>query len=166
MAGLQTPWFRFAVPLAVGLSLFLCAGCAQTVSYADSIRTGKGGRSLFVRAPANFGEATGFIAGLPVSLVALPVTLPIHEIEKERDPLRADRVSTVLFPSWGLSKLMCAAIGGPFDLLEYGAWRAWTGGATRTEAEQEAIERVIDADLHPRYPVEVLYPPAAADDDR
>src|SRR5690606_40387621 len=112
------PPTRAPLRLALLMLALLAAGCAGLVQYTDELRDESTGRSLFVRTPATAGGIVGFAAGLPVSLAALPVTYTVHVYQRERTPMRADPVSTMLFPSfvlWRAGVLLAA----PFDAVEW-----------------------------------------------
>lgn len=149
---------------AAVLLLAICAatpGCAGLVQYTDELRDDSTGRTLFVRSPATIGGILGFATGVPVSVVALPVTYPVYAYQKEVTPIRADPVSTLLFPSFVLWRAG-TLIAAPFDLLEWAVWRVWQGTPTLTAEEQEQVERRHDQEVLQSYPVETIYPTDAA----
>ena len=82
-------------------------------------------------------------------------------MQKANDPITADALSTMLFPSFVLWRTG-ALIGAPFDVLEYVAWRAWQPPTTPTDDEQAEIEYEIDQNTLRSYPVERVYPPTDA----
>jgi hypothetical protein len=134
--------------------------CSELVQYTQEISDSRSGRGPLVTIPANFGGFAGFVAGIPVDAVLLPVTYPVYQYQKSASPDDADPVSTMLFPSfflWQTGK----ALGVPFDLLEFTFYRAWRSPETLTAGEREEIELLYDQDFLPPYPVEVIYPPAA-----
>jgi hypothetical protein len=143
--------------LAAALAAF--SACSELVRYTDELTDERTGRSLFVTTPATFGGAVGFVLGVPVDLVVLPVTWGVYRYQVAEDPLGADPLSTMLFPSfvlWRVGKL----VGMPFDLVEFVVWRAWRSEATLTRQEREEIEYAHDEDTLPTYPVEPIYPTA------
>ncbi|MBK8976069.1 MAG: hypothetical protein IPM29_09090 [Planctomycetes bacterium] len=156
-----------AIAVLALVALSATPGCAGLVRYSDDISRSGAGRSRLVTTPATIGGVTGFLVGVPMSVAALPVTWLVNRIEKERAPLRADPLSVYLFPSFLMWRAGAIAIGAPFDLLEFAAWRAWAGPIPPTEREQEEHELELDRDLLPAYPVRPIYPspdrePAAA----
>ncbi len=140
------------------LLLWLSAGsCASVVQYTDELRDERTGRSVVVRSTAAAGGAVGLVAGLPVSLAAVPVTYVVYLTEKARSPLRADPLSILLFPSfvlWRAGSLLAA----PFDLVEWALFRAGADDLTPTAEEQERIELEHDERVLQSYPVEPIYP--------
>lgn len=139
---------------------FLTPGCAGLVQYTDELRDERTGRTLFVRTPATVGGIVGFAVGLPVSVVALPITYPVYAYQKDVTPMRADPVSTLLFPSFVLWRAG-TLVGAPFDALEWAFWRVWQGTPTLTEEEREQVERRHDEEVLQSYPVETIYPTEA-----
>jgi hypothetical protein len=139
--------------LAALLFAGLC-GCTQVVRYTDELVDARHGRTWFTRLPATVGGTVGFVAGVPVDLVALPFTWVFYTTQprETRDPL-----SVFLFPSFVLWKAG-ALLGAPFDLVEWGAYRAWRREPAITQEEREAIERAWDAQQYSEYPVTPIYP--------
>ena len=134
------------------------SGCAGVVQYTDELPDPQTGRSQLVTTPATLGGIVGFVVGVPASVVALPVTYTVHRVELARAPLRADLLSTLLFPSFVFWRAGTLILGAPFDAVEFLAWRAWTGPSGPADADREAIEREFDRDELPSYPVEPIYP--------
>jgi hypothetical protein len=137
-------------PLAL---LALCAGCAL-VRYTDALVDPRSGRTLATRMPAMFGGAVGFIVGVPVDVLALPVTYGVYATQDEatRDPL-----SIFLFPSfvlWHVGTLL----GAPIDFVEWGAWRVWQGDEALTPEERERREAELDEFPFSVCPVTPIYP--------
>lgn len=135
-----------------------CAGCAELVGYAEDLSDRRSGRTLFVRTPAAVGGFVGFVVGLPLSGVALPITYQIHRSQRRQNPGTADALSTLLWPSfvlWRGGNLLAT----PFDLVEWAAFRAWRSPPALTRAEREQLETEIDAQGLPSYPVTPIYPP-------
>lgn len=135
-------------------ALLLCAGCTQLVRYTDDLVDARTGRTVATRAPATAGGIVGFVAGVPIDLVALPVTYGVYatQDEYERDP-----VSIFLFPSfvlWHVGTLL----GAPFDLMEWSLWRAWQPDDALTPEERERREAELDEVEFPVYPVTPIYP--------
>lgn len=138
------------------LLLPLVCGCTQVVRYTDELVDARTGRSFVTRMPATFGGIVGFVVGVPVDIVALPVTWVVYSSQDEvtRDPL-----SIFLFPSFVLWRVG-TLIGAPFDLLEWAAWRAWLPEDTLTPEERERREAELDQLEWQDYPVERIYPRA------
>jgi hypothetical protein len=139
---------------AFALGSVLCASCAQLVAYPDALVDARTGRSLFTRVPATVGGVIGFTVGVPVDLVALPVTTAVHLAQ---DPLQRDVLSTFLFPSfvlWHIGTL----IGAPIDLVEWGAFRAFRSPESLTAAEMEHCELELDQTDFSLFPVTPVYP--------
>lgn len=147
--------------LLLATSLFLLASCAQFVQYTDEIVDRRTGRDLIVTAPAAAGGFCGFLVGLPVDIVALPVTFLVYTIQKNQNELKADPVSTLLFPSFVLWRTG-TLVAIPMDMLHFVFIRAGQPDRTPTEEEQNEIEFDFDLDTLPDYPVEAIYPPPAS----
>ncbi len=147
--------------------LLACAalgGCAQAVRYTDELVDERYGRTWFTRAPATVGGAAGFVVGIPVDVVAVPVAWVYYGSlpPETRDPL-----SVFLFPSFVLWKAG-TLLGAPFDLVEWGAWRAWREEPDLSHEDREAVERAWDAREFSEYPVTPIHPlpvPDGADGD-
>jgi hypothetical protein len=139
------------------LTLFSQVGCSGVVQYAEDLTDRRTGRTWFVRTPAAVGGFVGFGVGVPVSVVALPVTYVIYESARRQDAASVDALSTLLWPSfvlWRGGNLL----GTPFDAVEWASYRAWRGPVQLTEAEREDVETQVDAQCLPSYPVEPIYP--------
>jgi hypothetical protein len=131
--------------------------CSQFVQYTDEIVDSDTGRTPFTTVPANIGGFAGFTLGLPVDLVALPVTYAVYRVQREQNPLKVDAISTMLFPSfvmWRTGTLL----GVPMDMVEYIAYRVWQPPHTPSRDEQAEIEYEFDEQILPSYPVTPLYP--------
>jgi hypothetical protein len=143
------------MPRAVAsLLLVLCAGCAQMVRYTDDLVDARTGRTLVTRMPATFGGVVGFVVGVPVDIVAVPVTFAVYQTQEEtkRDPL-----SIFLFPSfllWHIGTL----VGAPIDLIEWGVYRAWQSDDALTDSERERREAELDEVEFTVFPVTPIYP--------
>ena len=68
--------------IAISLLCAMCAGCATT--HQRLIEHPK----RTVRYPAKAGETVGYIAGCPVAIVCLPVTLPIYAFNRDSEKAR------------------------------------------------------------------------------
>lgn len=144
------------------LGLALLSGCADFVRYTDELVEPRTGRSFVVTGPASLGGLVGFVAGLPVDVVALPVTYPIYRSQAAEDPVSADPTSTMLFPSFALSRVGRLVLGAPFDVLEYGVYRAWRSPQGPGREDQEAFEILRDQETLQIYSVEPVLPRGAA----
>lgn len=134
-------------------SLWCCGGCTELVRYTDELVDARTGRTLVTRTPATFGGIVGFVVGLPVCVVVLPVTWAVYQSQSEaaRDP-----ISTYLFPSFVLWRVG-SLLGMPFDAVEWVVWRGWQPESAMTPEERERREREIDAQEWTSYPVEPIY---------
>ncbi len=143
--------------LALALLVAALCGCRQFVQYTDELTDARSGRSSFVTTPAALGGSAGFLVGIPAVIGALPVTYGVFAYQRSADPLGADAVSTLLFPSfvcWRVGKLL----GSPFDFLEFASYRAWRSPETLTREERAEIEFNHDEKTLPSYPVRPIYP--------
>jgi len=141
-------------PLAL---LALCSGCAL-VRYTDALVEPRSGRTLATRMPAMFGGTVGFIVGVPVDVLALPVTYGVYATQ---DELTRDALSIFLFPSVVLLRVGML-LGAPIDLVEWGVWRAWQGDEALTPEERERREAELDEFPYPVCPVTTIYPRPAS----
>lgn len=140
-----------------GLVLLLCAllgGCTTVVRYTDELVDARTGRTVLVRVPATFGGVVGFVAGVPLDVVAIPAAWLVFKSQpkESRDPL-----TIFLFPSFVLWRVG-TLLGMPIDGLEYLCWRAWQPADAMSVEERERFEGRLDGMELPDYPVEVLYP--------
>ena len=153
----QSPTLRRTLSALVLCGSLLLPSCAELVEYTDELSNAGTGRTLVVTSPATIGGITGFVVGIPVDVLALPITYPFYAIQKSQDSLTADPLSTMLFPSfflWRVGKLLAV----PFDLIEFSVYRAWRSPETLTREEREEIEFRIDEESLPSYPVQPIYP--------
>lgn len=142
-------------------ALLLCAllgGCTELVRYTDALIDPCTGRTWVVRGPATFFGVVGFAAGVPIDLVAFPVSWVVYQ---SQPPETRDPQSTFLFPSvvlWKAGILLAA----PLDLLEFAAWRSWQPGDALTAEELERREKALDDQAMRGIPVQTIYgdPPA------
>jgi hypothetical protein len=142
-----------AAALAATLS-----GCTPVVRYTDALIEGRDGRTWFSRGPATIAGGVGFVVGIPIDVVVLPVAWFVYrsQPEAQRDP-----VSAFLFPSFVLWKVG-ALVGAPFDAVEWALWRAWQAPAPLTQQEREAIEQEWDSrESFSEYPVTPIHPAPA-----
>jgi hypothetical protein len=135
-------------------ALAVLASCTQLVRYTDDLVDERTGRSFVTRMPANFGAIVGFVAGVPVDILALPVTAVVYA---SQDELTRDPLSIFLFPSFVLWRVG-ALLGAPFDLVEWLTWRAWQPPDALTPEERERREAEIDENEWRDYPVQRIYP--------
>jgi hypothetical protein len=135
----------------------LLGGCTTFVRYTGELTDSRSGRTLFVTAPATFGGFLGFLAGLPVDIVALPVTFLVYEMQKSQGVVEPDPLSTMLFPSFVLWRTG-TLIAVPFDAIEFSIWRNWQPPPSMTASERAALEYELDQQTLPRYPVEPVHP--------
>jgi hypothetical protein len=140
---------------ALLLACALLPACSQVVRYTDALTDVRTGRTLFVRLPATFGGFVGFVAGVPVDVVALPVSYPFYLSQPEGES--RDAMSMLLFPSFVLMRVG-ELLAMPFDGVEYAVWRGWTAPAELTPENRARLERKLDQEQWESYPVEPLYP--------
>ena len=142
----------------VFLVLLICGGCTSLVRYTNDLVDKDSGRTWFTRAPAGVGGTLGFVIGIPVDVVASPVSWAVYRSQPKET---RDVMSVFLFPSFVLWKVG-TLVGSPFDLVEWAAWRSWNKKAITPE-EREAIERAWDEREYSEYPVQAIYPTAGGD---
>lgn len=135
------------------------ASCSSVVRYTEELVDARYGRTWVTRFPSTVGGTVGFVVGVPIDIVALPVSWGFYRMQPKetRDPL-----SVFLFPSFVLWKAF-ALVGAPFDLLEWAAYRGWRSPAPITQEERDAIERTWDEEGWSEYPVTPIYPPGPPD---
>ena len=135
--------------------LFLLPACTSVVRYSDGLVDPQAGRSLFTRLPASIGATTGFALGIPIDVVALPVSWVVYRSQ----PRETREVASVfLFPSFVLWKVG-VLFGAPFDAIEWSLWRSRSPATGMSDAQREAIEREWDArGAFPVYPVTPIVP--------
>ncbi len=156
--------FRTALAAAlVAASSLGLVSCTPLVRYTDQLVDARSERTWFTRFPATLGGTVGFVVGVPVDVAAfVPAWFVYRSQPKEtRDPL-----SVFLFPSFVLWKVG-VLVGAPFDLVEWGTYRAFLPRRPETQAERDAIELEWDSrgnfseyPVTPIYPVPVTPPPA------
>ena len=130
------------VPLAAALPAILlllpsCGAFGALGDYGDNLVDPRTGRSPVVTWPAKFGFGAGFLAGLPLCLVGSPVTYPVHRLTSEPEE---SYLFSFLRPSLVAGVAGTIIFGTPFDLLEFGLYRSWSGGEgemPRPEREEE-----------------------------
>ena len=144
------------------LLLVACAAlqsCGQLVRYTDEIVDKRTGRKWWVTVPATAGGFCGFVVGIPVDVVALPVTWSVYHIQRGQDKIKADPLSTMLFPSFALWRAG-TMVGAPMDAVDYMTDRAWSPPPTPSDEEMRQLEDEFDRETLPEYPVEAIYPRA------
>ena len=97
--------------IAISFICAICAGCATI--HQRLIEHPK----RTVRYPAVAGEAVGWIAGFPVALVCLPVTLPIYAFNQDSENARW----APLYP-WNATRGAFTALIGGGPWLIFGWW--------------------------------------------
>lgn len=138
----------------MALALLLGSGCTTVVRYTNELVSNQHGRTWFTRVPSAIGGTLGFALGIPIDVIALPVTIVV---DRSQPPERRDPLSVYLFPSFVLWKAG-ALVGAPFDAVEYVVYRSWQPETPVTPDEREAIERQWDAAEFSEYPVTPIYP--------
>lgn len=132
---------------ACALLLLLVAplgSCSALIEYSDALVDNNTGRSNFVTKPASVAGVVGFIVGVPLDLVALPVTYTVYQSQKSDEYDGVDPLSTLLFPSFVLWRTGVLAVGVPFDVAEFVFYRAWTRD---TAGSREDYERDLEREL-------------------
>ena len=151
------------------LTVAACDALAPVVRYTDELTDSSTGRTVFVRGPAQVFGLVGFIAGVPIEIVALPGTYIYYRVRKSQETSpEPDPVTIFLFPSFWLWRA-AALLATPFDLLEFAVYRGWLPPKTLTADERRNLEDRIDAETLPRHPVQPVYPkprPSDGRDDR
>ena len=143
--------------LLLAVALLSAPSCSQLVQYTDELTDKRTGRTLFVRAPATLGGVVGFVVGIPVDIVALPITYAVYAYQDANEPGGTDPLSILLFPSFFLWRAG-SLIAAPFDMIEFAVYRAWRSPETLTREEREEIEFYHDDHVLPTYPVTPIYP--------
>jgi hypothetical protein len=140
--------------LALGAAL---SSCAQFVQYTDELVDPKTGRPFVVTVPAAAGGFCGFLIGIPATVIALPVTFTVYQVQRDQNEVTADPISTMLFPSFVLWRTG-TLVALPLDMLHYMVARAGRPAPTPSREEQTEAEYQIDQQTLPRYPVTPIYP--------
>lgn len=122
--------------------------------YTNELVDDRHGRTWFTRFPSTVGGTAGFALGIPVDVVALPVTFTVYRSQPKET---RDLLSVFLFPSVVMWKVG-ALLGMPFDVVEWTLWRSWQDAPAITADEREEIERKWDARDFSEYPVTPVYP--------
>jgi hypothetical protein len=125
-------------PLALSVLLGALPSCA-IVEYTDLLVDDRS-RTPFVTQPASVGGIVGFTLGIPLDLVALPVTYVVYATQKDQEEEGVDPLSTLFFPSFVLWRAGVVTIGAPLDLLEFIFYRTWRDPPARTRPEYDRDE--------------------------
>ncbi len=99
----------------------------------------------------------GFVLGVPLDIIGLPVTYTLYQFQRDDESVTADPMSTMLFPSFVLWRAG-TLVAVPFDAVEFVVYRAWLPPETPTAEEQERLEAAEDSSTLPVYPVERIFP--------
>ena len=83
-----------AASLGLAALLPTLGGCTSLVGYTNDLVDSKSGRTWFVRAPAGIGGTLGFVLGIPVDVVASPVSWAIYRSQPKETHNRADARAT------------------------------------------------------------------------
>ena len=108
----------------------MCAGCATT--HQRLIEHPK----RTVRYPAKAGETVGYIAGCPVAIICLPVTLSIYAFNQDSERARWAPLYPVIVTRDAVTTLIG---GGPW--LIFGLWGV---------PKSEPVERIVTSPRLPR----------------
>ena len=123
------------------LSLLLWLGaCGALVEYSDQLIDEKSGRSPVVTKTASLGGIVGFVVGVPLDILGLPITYVVYSVQKDEEEEGLDPLSTILFPSFVLWRTGVVALGTPFDGLEFTFYRAWARPAASRDSDAESPE--------------------------
>ncbi|MEZ5987676.1 MAG: hypothetical protein R3F30_00830 [Planctomycetota bacterium] len=125
---------RLLLPL-----LLLLSSCSVLIEYSDRLVDDASGRTAVVTKPASLGGIIGFVAGVPLDIVALPVTYTIYAVQKDEEEEQLDPLSTLLFPSFVLWRTGVLVIGAPLDGLEWCFYRAWARPVADRDREPEPL---------------------------
>lgn len=146
------PWLAIGAAAVVALGF---AGCTPLVRYTDQLVDARSERTWFTRFPATLGGTIGFVVGVPVDVAAF---VPAWFVYRSQPRETRDPLSVFLFPSFVLWKVG-VLVGAPFDLVEWGTYRAFLPKRPETQVEREAIELEWDSRGNfPEYPVTPIHP--------
>ena len=120
--------------LVLSCLLFL-GSCGALVEYSDQLIDDTSGRSPIVTKTASLGGIVGFVLGVPLDILGLPITYVVYTVQKDDEEEGVDPLSTILFPSFVLWRTGVLALGTPFDILEYTFYRAWARPAATRDSE-------------------------------
>lgn len=145
---------RRPVLLLLAAACLPAAACSPIERYTRELTDERYGRTWFTRFPAGVGGTLGFVIGVPIDLVAMPLTWVVYRTQPKET---RDVMSTFLFPSYALWKAG-SLLGTPFDGVEWIAWRSWQPPRPISQEEREAIEHSWDEAGWSEYPVVPIYP--------
>lgn len=111
------------------------------MEYSDQLIDERSGRSPVVTKTASLGGIVGFVVGVPLDILGLPITYVVYTVQKDEEEEGVDPLSTILFPSFVLWRTGVLAIGTPFDVLEFTFYRAWARPAASRDTDPEATEK-------------------------
>jgi len=133
----MVPLFRSIV-----LCLLLVLGsCGALVEYSDQLIDERSGRSPVVTKTASLGGIVGFVVGVPLDILGLPITYVVYTSQKDEEEEGVDPLSTILFPSFVLWRTGVLALGTPFDILEFTFYRAWARPAASRDTDPEVDDQ-------------------------
>jgi hypothetical protein len=135
---------RRGLRAALCVLLMTLGSCSTLVEYTDSLVDNNTGRTNFVTKPASVFGVVGFVLGIPLDIVALPVTYTVYLSQSSDESDGVDPLSTLLFPSFVLWRGGVLVVGAPLDALEFTFYRAWTRD---TEGSREDYERDLEREL-------------------
>ncbi len=110
------------------------------MEYSDQLIDESSGRSPVVTKTASLGGIVGFVLGVPLDILGLPITYVVYTVQKDEEEEGVDPLSTILFPSFVLWRTGVLVMGTPFDVLEYGFYRAWVRPAASRSSDPEETE--------------------------
>jgi hypothetical protein len=127
-----------AAPFVLAALLGACAIPDTIDALGDRSPAPEFGRPAWVRVPAGIGAWLGGIAGGAVSVVLLPIHWPLSRLA--RDGLGEQGAAEFLFwPATAGASIGHAALGLPFDAVDYLGRRAW--GDSSPPVTQPVFER-------------------------
>lgn len=116
------------------LVVFLAAslsGCASFSLAETSWKLRSKEKPAAVRATASFGDTLGFVAFLPISIILMPITIPVVHIFDV-----GDSYGLLFYPSVKGGELVSILLGAPVDLVS----RPFVGTEEPGEKAEEAVE--------------------------
>ena len=132
----MVPLFRSLVLSA----LLLLGSCGALVEYSDQLIDESSGRSAVVTKTASLGGIIGFVLGVPLDILGLPITYVVYTVQKDEEEEGVDPLSTILFPSFVLWRTGTLALGTPFDVMEFAFYRAWARPAATRDGDLELTD--------------------------
>lgn len=131
-------YLRARIWAAVIMAVLLAGPSCILVEYSDALVDESTGRGNLVTQPASIGGIVGFIAGVPLDILALPATYVVYQAQKDEDEEGVDPLSTLLFPSFVLWRAGVLIVGIPFDAVEWTFVRAWEKPRAKLQPEYDA----------------------------